>query len=76
MINRRRLALYEIQYIRPETMRGGCMSFWRLISRVLITAPHRAKIRLERRALKGTSFAESRAMIVIAHQAGHQWRAE
>jgi hypothetical protein len=69
------LALYEIQSIRSETMRGECLSFQRLIFRDLTAEPQRAGF-AGRDALKGTSFAQPRMMIVIAYQTGHQWRLE
>jgi len=34
------------------------------------------KIRQEQRQLRGTSFAQSKAMIVNSHQTDHQWPEE
>jgi len=49
------------------------MSFLRRASSNSIAAPQFKNIRLTWRKLRGTSFAQLKAMIVSAHQTDHQW---
>jgi hypothetical protein len=62
--------------MRPETMHNVCMSFCTRASSNSIAAQQFINIRLTRRKLRGTSFAQSKAMIVSAHQTDHQWPGE
>jgi hypothetical protein len=52
------------------------MSFCRRALSNSIAAQQFRKIRQTRHQLRGTSFADSKAMIVSAHQTEHQWPGE
>jgi|SRR5215475_4035832 len=76
MVNGHPLSLYEIQPMRPETMHDVCMSCHRRAPGDSIAAPQFLKMRRTWHMLRGTSFAQSKAMIVSAHQTDHQWPGE
>src|SRR5215470_16448211 len=66
-------ALYEMQSERLEIVHRQCMSPCHLSSYDFVVTTRWIKICATRRPLKGTSFAQSEAMIVSAHHTDHQW---